>query len=142
MQRALIGVNIQDVTSDVAEKQKLSEVKGILVTRIIEDGSAQEAGMKENDVIVKFDGSPVNTVSELQEQVGKHRPGDKATVTYLRSGKENTVPIVLKNTVGTTSVVTAETSGDVIFGARLESISSSEKDSYNVDYGVKVKELN
>ena len=69
----------------------------------------------------------VNTVSELQEQVGKHRPGDKATVTYLRNGKENTVPIVLKNVAGNTSVVTAEMAGDVIFGARLESLSSSDK---------------
>jgi serine protease Do len=142
VQRALIGVNIQDVTSDVAEKQKLSEVKGILVTRIVEDGSAEAAGMKENDVIVKFDGLPVNTVSELQEQVGKHRPGDKASVTYLRNGKEITVPIVLKNAAGTTSVVTAETAGDVVFGARLESIGSSDKDAYNLDYGVKVKDLN
>jgi serine protease Do len=142
VQRALIGVNIQDVTSEVAEKQNLSEVKGILVTRIVEDGSAEAAGMKENDVIIKLDGLPVNTVSELQEQVGKHRPGDKVTVTYLRSGKENTIPIVLKNAAGNTSVVTAETAGDVVFGARLESISSSDKDSYNIDYGVKVKELN
>jgi serine protease Do len=142
VQRALIGVNIQDVTSEDATKLKLTEVKGIVVTRIIEDGAAQAAGMKENDVIIKFDGLAVGTVSELQEQVGKHRPGDKATVTYLRGGKENTVSVVLKNSAGNTSVVTAETAGDVVFGARLESLSSADKQSYNIDYGVKVKELN
>jgi S1-C subfamily serine protease len=98
--------------------------------------------MKENDVIIKVDGLPVNTVSELQEQIGKHRPGDKVTVTYLRSGKESTIPIVLKNAAGNTNVVTAETADNVVFGARLESLSSSDKNSYNVDYGVKVKELN
>ena len=54
----------------------------------------------------------VNTVSELQEQVGKHRPGDKATVTYIRNGKENTVPIVLKNVAGNTNVVTAGMNGE------------------------------
>jgi len=37
---------------------------------------------------VKFDGQDVNSVPELQEQVGKHRPGDKATVTYMRNGKK------------------------------------------------------
>ena len=142
VQRALIGVNIQDVTSEVAEKENLSEVKGILVSRIVEDGSAQAAGMKENDIIIKVDGLPVNTVSELQEQIGKHRPGDKVTVTYLRSGKESTIPIVLKNAAGNTNVVTQETADNVVFGARLESISSADRDSYNVDYGVKVKELN
>jgi serine protease Do len=141
VQRALIGVNIKDVESADAEKQKLSEVKGILVTRIVEDGSAEAAGMKENDVIVKFDGTVVNTVSELQEQVGKHRPGDKATVTYLRGGKENTIQIVLKNAAGNTKVVTADTEGDVVYGARLESINASDKNANNIDYGVKVKEL-
>ena len=126
VQRAIIGVNIQDVDADDAEKQNLSEIKEYSVTRIIPDGSAQEAGMKENDVIVKFDGQPVNTVAELQEQVGKHRPGDKATVTYLRNGKENTVPITLEKCCrkykGCYSEM--EDSEDVVFGARLESLSS------------------
>ncbi|MEI8224642.1 MAG: Do family serine endopeptidase [Bacteroidota bacterium] len=142
VQRALIGVNIRDIESEDADKQKLSEVKGVLVTGIIEDGSAEAAGLKENDVIVKFDGLNVSTTSELQEQVGKRRPGDKATVTYLRNGKETTVPIVMKNVSGNTSVVTAGMGGKVVFGAKLESLSSSDKRSLNVDYGVKVSELN
>ena len=107
VQRALIGVNIKDVDAEDAGKQNLKEIKGVLITRVIGDGSADDAGLKENDVIVKFDDMAVNTVPELQEQVGKHRPGDKASVTYLRNGKEATVPIVLKNVAGNTSVVTA-----------------------------------
>ena len=144
VQRAIIGVNITDVDADIASKQNLSEVKGALVTRIIPDGSAQEAGMRENDVIVKFDGQSVNTVAELQEQVGKHRPGDKASVTYIRNGKEATIPITLKNVAGNTKVVTAqmEESGDVVFGARLESLSSDDMNSLNIDYGVKVLDVN
>src|SRR5450759_2063724 len=142
VQRALIGVNIQDIESEDAEKQNLTEVKGILVTNIIPDGSAEDAGLKANDVIVKFDGLTVNTVPELQEQVGKQRPGDKATVTYLRSGKETTVPIVLKNEAKNTSVVTAAMVGDVVYGAKLGPLASTDKRSMNIDYGVKVLELN
>jgi serine protease Do len=141
VQRALIGVNIRDVESADQEKQNLAEVKGILVTNIIGGGSAEEAKMKVNDVIVKFDGQSVNSVSELQEQVGKHRPGDKATVTYLRDGKEYTVPIVLKNAEGNTSVVTSEITSDVVFGARLEPLSSSDKGKYRIESGVKVTEV-
>lgn len=141
VQRAIIGVNIKDVESDDADKLNLKTVQGVLVTRIIEDGSAKEAGMKDNDVIVKFDGITVNTVSELQEQVGKHRPGDKATVTFIRNGKENTVALVLKNVAGNTNVVTADTNADTVFGAKLVPLSTSEKRSYNVDHGVKVAEL-
>ncbi|MCX6320602.1 MAG: Do family serine endopeptidase [Bacteroidia bacterium] len=142
VQRARIGVNIAPVTSDEAEKQNLKEVKGVLVKSIIPDGAAEDAGLKENDVIVQFDGAPVNTMAELQVQVGKHRPGDKASVTYIRNGKETTVPVVLKNEAGNTSVVTAGMGGEVVFGAKLESLSSSDKRSLNVDYGVKVLELN
>ena len=142
VQRAIIGVNIQDVDSEDAEKFNLSDVRGVLVTRIIEGGSARDAGLKENDIIVRFDDIPVNTVAELQVEVGKHRPGDKATVTYIRNGKENTTPIVLKNVAGTTGVVTAGMGGEVVFGAKIEPLSSNEMRKLNVDYGVKVSEVN
>jgi Do/DeqQ family serine protease len=143
VQRALIGVNIKDVESDDADKLKLPAVKGILITRVTDDGSAKAAGLKENDVIMKFDGTDVNTVAELQEQVGQHRPGDKATVTFLRNGKENTVPLVLKNQAGNTSVVTAsmDGAGNTAFGAQLEPLGSDEMNSLNIDYGVKVTDV-
>ena len=144
VQRAIIGVNIQDLQSEDASKLGLHDLNGVLVTRIMPDGSAKEAGMKENDVITKFDGQPVNTMSELQEQVGKHRPGDKATVTFVRGGKESTIPITLKNIAGNTRVVTAmmEEKEDVVFGAKLESLDPQDMNSLNIDSGVKVVEIN
>lgn len=144
VQRAILGVNIQDIDADLAQKQNLSSLKGALITRIMPDGAAKEAGIKENDVVVKFDGQPVNSVSELQERVGKHRPGDKANVTYMRGGKEYTVPITLKNVAGNTKVVTAdmEDSQDVVFGAKLESVSNEDMNTLNINSGVKVLEVN
>jgi serine protease Do len=144
VQRAIIGVNIQDIDADIAARQKLNEVKGALVTRIIPGGSASEAGMKENDVIIKFDGQPVNTVSELQERVGKHRPGDKASVTFIRNGKESTLPITMKNVAGNTKVVTTgmDNVQDVVFGSKLEALDENEMNSLNISYGVKVTEIN
>lgn len=141
VQRAIIGVKIDEVDSEAAKKQDLSEIKGVLVASVTDDGSAKAAGVKENDIIIKFDNTPVNSVSELQEQVGKHRPGDKVTVTYFRNGKETTVPITLKNMAGNTNVVKAGMGSDYAFGARFESLSSSDKGSLNVDYGVKVTDV-
>jgi serine protease Do len=144
VQRAIIGVNIMEVTQEDAEKYKLSEVKGARISNVIADGSAEAAGLKENDIIVKFDGVPVATPSELQEQVGKHRPGDRANITYVRNGKEVTVPITMKNIAGNTNVVKPgmEGTSGIVYGARLESIGSVDKDKFDVDYGVKVTELN
>jgi serine protease Do len=141
VQRAIIGVNIRNLSPDDVDKQDLSNLDGVLITNIIEGGSAEDAKMKENDVIIKFDNVAVNTVPELQEQVGKHRPGDKATVTYLRNGKESTLSLVLKNVEGNTNIVKTAAGSELLFGAKLVTIGSSDKKSYNIDSGVKVIEL-
>jgi len=112
------------------------------LSEINEGGAASEAGLKEKDVIVKFNGINVSTVSELQEQVGRYRPGDKAEVTYIRNGKENTVQLVLKNYDNTTKFVAPGEGAGVVFGARLESVNSDDKDNYRIDNGVKVVDLN
>lgn len=138
VQRAIIGVNIRDINSDDAEKFNLDQVKGVMITGIIAEGSAEDAGLKVDDIILNFDGVGVNTVAELQEQVGKHRPGDKVSLVYLRNGKQSSVNITLKNVSGNTGVVTAETGSDVVFGARLAKLGSSDMDSFDTDYGVKV----
>jgi len=142
VQRALIGVNIRDVTPEDLEKQNLKEIKGILITAIVDGGSAEDAGLKANDVIVKFDGQAVNTVPELQEQVSKRRPGDRATVTYLRDGKETTTPVVLKNAAGNTNVVKAGSGSEVVYGAKLAALDLNERSKLKVDQGLKITELN
>lgn len=144
VQRAIIGVNITEVTQEDAEKLKLSEVKGARISNVIANGSAEAAGLKENDIIVRFDNVSVATPSELQEQVGKHRPGDKANITYVRNGKEVTVPITMKNVAGNMNVVKPgmEAASGVVYGARLESLGSNDKEKFDVDYGVKITELN
>jgi S1-C subfamily serine protease len=142
VQRALIGVNIRDVNQDDLEKQNLKEIKGILITAIVDGGSAEDAGLKANDVIVKFDGQAVNTVPELQEQVSKRRPGDRATVTYLRDGKETTTPVVLKNAAGNTNVVKAGSGSEVVYGAKLAALDLNERSKLKVDQGLKITELN
>jgi serine protease Do len=142
VQRAIMGIKMNDVTTDDAKIQNLTEVKGAVIRSITEGGSAAEAKLKANDIITRIDGINVNSPSELQEQIGKHRPGDRVTVTYFRDGKENTVPVVLKNIAGTTNVVTKDMNIDEIFGARFEGLSGNEKNQYNVNNGVKILEVN
>lgn len=142
VQRAVIGVAIEEVTPEIAGKENLKEIKGVYLTKIFENSAAEDAGLKEKDIITKFNNVPVNTVSELLEQVSRYRPGDKVTVTYVRSGKENTVPITLKNVDNTTTIVKAGAGAGVVFGAKLEPLTPAEMKEFRVDYGVKVTELN
>jgi serine protease Do len=142
VQRAIIGVNIAPVTQEDADKYKLPEISGARIASVVKEGSAEAAGLKENDVIVKIDGVSVASPSELQEQVGKHRPGDRVNITYVRNGRENDVTLLLRNLAGNTNVVKPGTSsGTEIFGATFDSLSSLEKERYDVDYGVKVTDL-
>jgi serine protease Do len=144
VQRAFMGVSIADVTPDLIEKEnlKLDAVKGIFLSKVDNSGAASEAGLKEKDVITKFNGVSVGTVNELQEQVGKFRPGDKVGVTYVRSGKENSVTLTLKNYENTTKIVAPGEGAGVVFGARLESLTPDDQENFRIDYGVKVAELN
>lgn len=142
VQRAIIGVRMQDVSSEDADKQNLSEVKGAKIVEVIDGSSADDANLKKDDIIIKFDGVIINSSSALQEQVGKHRPGDKTPITFLRDGKENTVLLTMKNVAGNTNVVTRGMGVENVFGARLEALSSSDKQSYNIENGVKIIEIN
>ncbi len=53
-QRAIIGINIREVTSDLAQKVKLDSVSGVYVASVAPEGAAEEAGLKTKDVIVKI----------------------------------------------------------------------------------------
>jgi len=142
VQRAFLGVGINEVTAEIAEKAKLKEIKGVYIAEVYENGAAKDAGLKEGDVIIKFNGVNVGNVPELLEQVGRYRPGDKVTVTYVRSGKENTVSVTLKNIENTTGIVKPGAGSAVVFGAKLEPLTNEEKKMFGIDYGVKVTEVN
>jgi len=141
VQRAIIGVEIGEVTPKIAEDQKLNEVSGAIISRIVPGGAAEEAGLKTEDVIVAVDGVKVTSPAELQEQVGKHRPGDKASISYIRNGKQGSVQITMKNLEGSTRLVTAEEGSGVVFGARLEGLTQADRRSYDLESGVKVTDV-
>ena len=142
VQRAFIGVNIRDLNQDLANELELKEVQGVYVTRVIAGGAAEEAGVKEGDVITMIGSVSVNNVPELQEQIGKFRPGDKISVTLLRTNKEKVVSLTLKNKDGNTDIVEkSESELMSALGASFKQASSKELESLDLDHGVKITKL-
>ncbi|MBM3421111.1 MAG: Do family serine endopeptidase [Bacteroidetes bacterium] len=141
VQRAIIGVNISDVTAEVAKEQKLPSASGVLITGITPGGAAEEAGLKENDVIVKVNSKIVASTGELQEEVGRFRPGDKVSLGVVRDGKERSYNVTLRNLQGGTGVVEASATGNNVFGATLEPLTAQEKRQLRIDSGVRVREI-
>jgi serine protease Do len=93
--RGRIGVVIQEVTKELAESFGLPKPTGALVNSVEPGGPAEKAGIEPSDIILKFDGKPVTSSSELPRIVGSTRPGSKATMQVWRKGasKEFTVNV-------------------------------------------------
>ncbi len=142
VQRALLGVMITDITSEMVKEKKLKNMKGVFISGVNDGSAAKEAGIKENDIVVKIDGIEVNSASELQELVGQHRPGDKVEVNLIRNGEPKTLKVTLKNKRGTVNMV-KEAKVQVLedLGVELGELSKSEKEKLQIENGVKVTKL-
>ena len=141
VKRAVMGVNIIDVNSEIAEKLKLDKVSGVLIMGVTANGAAAGAGLQEQDVIIAINDAAVNTTAELQEQVGRYRPSDRATVRYIRNGREQTASLTLQGIAGN-NLAAADRGTDVVFGAKLSAISATEKRRINILNGVRIMEVN
>ncbi|HSO77743.1 MAG TPA: PDZ domain-containing protein, partial [Bacteroidales bacterium] len=141
VQRGLMGVNITDVTSELAEAENLKEVRGVYLSGITPGGAAENAGLMEKDVVVGINGVPVETTADLQEKVSRYRPGDKIEVSYLRKGKPGNVNVTLRNIDGGTGVVAQGSSSGTVFGASLIPLGRAEKQQYSVDSGVRIASI-
>lgn len=140
VQRAILGVTIQDVTQEVANENNIKKIEGVLINGIREKGAAEEAGLKTGDVILSVNGSQVNSVSELQEQISRYRPKDKVDVLVKRDGKEKQFEVVLRNMSGSTDVV-KKNEAISLLGASFEPATSTELKKLKLEYGVKVANL-
>jgi Do/DeqQ family serine protease len=141
VQRGLMGVNISDVTEEIAKEQNLKEINGVYVADVTEDGAAKAAGLQAKDVIVAVNGEPVKTTADLQEKINRFRPGDKVNVTYIRKGKEDNKTIVLRNIEGTTGVVAPGATSTTVFGATFAPLTSNEKAQFNIGSGVRITSI-
>ena len=155
VQRALLGIKgasfgsglmndqqpIDKSGTTLADKAKeLGVVEGVWVTEIVDGGSAAGADIKVDDVIIGLDNKKVQNMADLQEELAKHRPGDKVTVKLVRDKKEKKVEVTLKNEQGTTKVV--KNAGMEILGAAFKELPADLKKQLNLGYGIQVTGVN
>ena len=85
--RGRIGVQIGEVSREVAESIGLGKAQGALVSHVQSGSPAEKAGVRAGDIITRFDGQPIEKVSDLPRMVGNAKPGTRGTVTVFRQGK-------------------------------------------------------
>ncbi len=138
VQRAFLGVNIEDLDSEVAREIGLPNADGVRVTRINNHGAAADAGLKTGDVILGLNNAHVKRTPELQEFIGRFRPGDRISLEYWREGRRYHTIVLLKDSNNSTGVA-ARVRGNELekeLGFELRELSQDEQHRVRVQGAV------
>lgn len=141
VQRVLLGIRGASISNKFNDELKskaeeLGVIDGVWISEVTEGGSAAGADIKVDDVIIGLDNKPIKTMAELQEELAKHRPGDKVKVKLIRDKKEMTVNVELKNAQGNTKVVKSVDMD--LLGAAFKELPDELKRQLNLGYGLQV----
>lgn len=138
VQRGLLGVKISNLNTEDLNNLKLDNLSGVKIEEVMPNSAAAEANLEKDDIVIKVGTIAVNSVTELQEQVSRFRPGDEVLLKVIRNGETISKKVILKNIEGNTDILTKES---LILGAVFSEISKEEKKELNLKNGVKVKNL-
>ena len=127
VQKALLGVTGNGLNARIAEELGIEETEGFYVAGLEESMGAKEAGLKEEDVIVKINDAPIRKFADLTGYLGSKRPGDRVNVTFLRNGEEKTLSVELKRTPFIS-----------YYGMRLRELTKKEAEKLDLSEGVHV----
>lgn len=142
VQRAFIGVSIADISDEIAKAENLSSRSGAMVRGLSEGGAAADAGIEPGDIIVQVNDAAVGNVTQLQEQVGRFRPGDNIVVKVIRGGKEQSFNVTLRNQHGNTDIQTKKDKAPTMaFGARFAKADDAMLRSLKLENGVQVNDV-
>jgi serine protease Do len=148
VRRGRIGVVIQEVTNELAESFGLSSAQGALVNSVERGGPADKAGIEASDVILKFDGTVVESSRDLPRIVGQTKPGSRVTIEIWRKGKAKKVAIVVGEITdeATASRAAPDQPGQTRntiakLGLTVSSLSADQRRELDIKGGVMVEQV-
>lgn len=146
VQRAYLGIKGSDVLNYInSEKDKgndapdLGTNDGVYVAEVEDNSAAAEAGIVKGDVVTGIDGRNVTKMAELQEAINGKRPGDKATISWLRNKKKMSKTVTMKNQQGNTKVM--KTADLDVLGAKVIPVGDDLKKQLGISYGLQVRDV-
>ncbi len=140
VQRAVLGIQMQEITEELKREKGLTTLQGAYVARVVEESAAYKAGIREGDVITQIDNKVIKTGTDLQETIGRHRPGDSVTITYIRNGAMKTTTANLTNRQGGTGLI-EKTDNNTSLAADFEPLTEKEQRQLGINFGIKIKNL-
>lgn len=142
--RGWLGVAIQDVDEDLAKSFNLEKARGILVSEVQKDSPADEAGLKQGDIITELNGIEMKDVNDLRNRIALIIPDTEAELTIIRSGREKTIDVIIgeqPDDFGRVSPSTSDFSED--FGLSFQELTPdlAEQLGYEGETGVVVGDV-
>ena len=146
--RGWLGVLIQDVTRELAESFGMTKPQGALIAKVIDGSPAERAGFEVGDILLSFDGRPIEHSSDLPPIVGRTRVGREVSVELLRGGQSMTLKVTTDELPGEDEeeVVATESATESVESDRLglvvRNLNEEERASFDAgDRGVLVSEV-
>lgn len=137
--RGYLGVNIQNITPELAEAFNLEDRKGALVGGVMPDSPASKAGLRSGDVILKFNGTDVTDSRRLQLAVAQSRPGSEVPVEILRDGKRETLALTVKQLPGEKTLASNSPDAErtALEGVTVDDLNARSRSQFNIPEDVK-----
>jgi serine protease Do len=145
--RGRIGVQIDQVSKEVAESIGLGKAVGAMVRGVESGGPAEKAGVEAGDIITKFDGKVIDKSSDLPRIVGSTKPGNRSTITVFRRGTSRDLTVTVAEIEAEKSTAKApakeeKTKGSAagqVFGLAVSDLTDAQKKELGVKGGVRVE---
>ncbi len=131
--RGWLGVMIQNVTPDLAEKFNAQKAAGALVSQVFPDSPAEKAGLQAGDIIIEVNERETPNVDALRNLIAFMQPDTKAEITFLREGKEKTTEIEIgEQPADLTTAVVEEKTEKTYFGISAAEATTAMKEKYDI----------
>ena len=140
VQRAVLGITMQEIDDKIADELKLSSRNGVYIVEVSKSGAADKAGIKAGDVLIAIDSTMLTNSASVQEAVSRFSPGDEAVVTVIRDGKQKKLDVKFKGTAKENG--TKSDDGSVAFyGSSIKAASEETLAKLGIKNGVEIVEL-
>ena len=143
VKRGLLGVGIENVNQEMADYLKMGKPRGALINSVSRDSAAEKAGLKEQDVIIEFNGYPIVTSGDLPPVVGITMPNTEVELKVYRDGKARTMTAVLDELPSNNAIAASGGGASEIdgLGFSVANLSDDEKEQHELEGGVVVKSI-
>ena len=137
VERGWLGVYIQTITPEIAKAFKLERAKGVIISKVQKDSPAEKSGLKDEDVVLRFNGKEVSNSTELSTWIAGSSPDAKIVLTILRDGKTKDIEVKLGELTPDKQNIAEGTNQFDKIGVEVSNITKDLAQKYNIPDGMK-----